>query len=324
MSSESRVIRPFRTADRTQNWIEENISIELRTGDSLHQKITPGGTSRIVARSLTSCTPFLVGLSSDLYGAFLDDLNEIGGYEEDSFRLLVVIKSAYLKRVSVIKEFAMSEIQDLGASIELHDELFGCIHHGWELSVVLVLHESQMPKAGIAWRRGTWMARADFLVASPTEGLGFTPRALTDELRKKFELSEKSTRYVQVIDGMSILDGATVDQVIEYYVDEGLLRNLSSSPSSPFSVLEQSRIFLDAASFIVTEACRDEEFKEKNVDDLKDSVVHKFLVLLAGDNTTTQQDWLDIWQRSPAKVIAQIESHADMAQKIEKVMAALI
>jgi hypothetical protein len=167
------------------------------------------------------------------------------------------------------------------------------------------------------------LARADFLVASPTEGLGFTPRALTDEIRAHYELSQKATRFAQVVDGMSILDGATVDSVLEYYVDENLLQRLSSNPTSPFSILEQSRIFLDAASFVVTEACRDNDFMGKSIEDLKDSVVHKFLVLLAGDNKSAQQNWLSVWQESPARVIAQIESHADIAEKIEKVMAGL-
>ena len=323
MSSETRIVRPFKSADQTHDWINENLRIELLSGEAVVQKLTPGTTSRIEAKALSSCTPTLVGINKELYDVIVSDCAEIGGYEAGNLRLLVVIKSSYLKRVSMIKEFSVEEILDLPKALQLQDDLFSCVHHGWELSVILLLSEPQQPQAGIAWRRGTWLARADFLVASPTEGLGFTPRALTDEIRAHYELSQKATRFAQVVDGMSILDGATVDSVLEYYVDENLLQRLSSNPTSPFSILEQSRIFLDAASFVVTEACRDNDFVGKSIEDLKDSVVHKFLVLLAGDNKSAQQNWLSVWQESPARVIAQIESHADIAEKIEKVMAGL-
>ena len=321
MSSETRVVRPFKSADKTQDWINENLSIELVSGASVLEKLNPGSTSRIDANSLISCSPLLTGINENLYEAVMADATNIGGLNPENLRLLVVIKSSYLKQVSLISEYSIEEIRGLSNSIPLNDELFRCVHHGWEVSILLVLSKSSIPQPGVAWRRGTWLARADFLVASPTEGLGFTPRALTEEIRAHYELSQKTTRYAQVVDGMSILDGATVDSVLEYYVDETLLQRLSASPTSPFSILEQTRIFLDAASFVVTEACRDSDFRGKQVEDVKDSVVHKFLILLAGDNKAAQQSWLAVWQESPAKIIAQIEAHANLAEKIEKVMA---
>lgn len=323
MSSETRVVRPFQSADKTQDWINDNLRIELVSGTSILEKLTPGSTSRIDANTLLSCSPLLTGIDENLYKAVIADATDMGGLDPENLKILVVVKSSYLKQVSLISEYSVEEIRGLSNSIPLNDELFKCVHHGWEVSVLLLLSNSSIPQPGVAWRRGTWLARVDFLVASPTEGLGFTPRALTEEIRTHYELSQKTTRYAQVVDGMSILDGATVDAVLEYYVDEALLQRLSASPTSPFSILEQTRIFLDAASFVVTEACRDSDFRGKSVDDVKDSVVHKFLILLAGDNKADQKSWLAIWQDSPAKIIAQIEAHANLAEKIEKVMAGI-
>ena len=323
MSSETRVIRPFRTAEETQDWLNENLVVQLMDGGNILQSMSPGSTSRVSSETLKHCKVAISGWDSGLTSALQTDIKEFLNADEEKIKLVIVGKSKFLKRTSLIHEYTIKELSLLPLIILLEDEVFSCIHNGWEVSVAVVISSSLSPEPGLAWRRGTWLARVDFAVASPTEGLGFTPRALTDEIRREFSLSLKTTRFAQVVDGLSILDGETVDSVLEYYVDEELMSRLSASPTSPFSILEQARIFVDAASFVVTEACREEDFRNRSLADVRGSVVHKFLVLLAGDDVLSQQAWLSRWQQSPSHVIAQIEAHADLSDKIQKVMAGL-
>jgi hypothetical protein len=318
MSSETRLVRPFRDAVRTQKVLENEVTIRLFDAERLAGEIVAGSTIRVPAEQLQTRRIVLSGLNENLADAISRDLVDLKEVDDSNVELIIVASSSYLKKTEVLRRCRVSSFSSLESEMQLFSPIFECIHHGWEIIVVLVLSKNQVPKVGLPWRKGTWLAKVHFTVANPVEGIGFTPRPLTEEVRKRFSLHPQTTRYSANVDGVSVMDCSSLDEAIEYYVDEDLMIQLSSNPSSPFSVLEQTRIFLDAMSFVVSEISRTEEFADSTLIDLEGNLAHKILVLLAGDGHLSQDMWLSEWQQSPSKIFAGIEAHARLRDKLTK------
>jgi hypothetical protein len=321
MSSETRLIRPFQDASNTQRFFENHLTIDLINDGKISEQIVAGSTVRVSAEQLMVRTIALSGISHELEAIIYRDVAKIENSDPSKIELIVVAVSRFLKQTEVIKRIKLSSLSMLGNKIELESKVFQCVHHGWEVLVALVISESFEPKVGFPWRKGTWLAKVHYSVANPVEGIGFTPRVLSDEVRNYLSLHPQTTRYSMLSEGVSILECSNLDDALEFYVDENILTSLSAAPSSAFSILEQTRIFIDALGFIVSEISRAEGFRELTMEDVEGSLCHKILILLAGDGRQSQDAWLSEWQISPSKVLAGLEAHAKLNEKLGKAMA---
>jgi hypothetical protein len=314
VSSEVRLIRPFDSAVETQSLLEEGICLEISCDDQSFE-LVPGTSMRNLDPRTLLRANFVLRFRSE-NGSFMaktieSECSDSLGIDADDIRIAVVIKNRYLKRVDVQHMLTIGELRNL-KNIPITSDLRRSIHNGWTLTLAVVLNRDLPVVLDRATRRGSWLAKVEFQIASPREGVGFTPLPLTDELREQFRLGLGATRYALLKDGVSLLESSTVDEVLEYYVDENLLTRLSADSSGKLSKLEQVRIFLDAASFVVAEATRIPGFGGFQLVDLKGTILEKFLILLVGEDSSLQREWLVAWQQTPSRFMAGLEDACEL------------
>lgn len=323
MNSEHRIIRPFRDMQSAQGWMDRTLKCRLLHGDERIVDLSPGETARMDANVLRGSTVQVVadGGWGGLRKALLEDLGQMSDLRESQIILVFAVRTSYLKRLEVVKMLHPTEIGHQSEVIRLESTLFRAVHHGWRLDVLLALGEELRYRPGLPWRKGSWLARARFEVADPLEGMGFTPRPLTDEIREAYGLPADATRYIRIIDDQTILECTALDELLEYYVDEQLLSRLSNDPTSDPSRLEQTRIFLDAASFLIRKAHSEDGFEESRLDDVDGTVIDKFLRYLAGDEAEGRRRWLTAWKNDPERVLAAVESQTGLAKLLNRQLA---
>lgn len=314
MSSEIRLIRPFDSAVETQSLLEQGIYLEISCDDE-NFELVPGTSIRNLEPRTLLKANFVLRFRSENGSSIAkkieSECSESLGIDANDIRIAVVIKNRYLKRVDVQHMLTIGEFRNL-KNIPITSDLRRSIHNGWTLTLAVVLNRGLPIVPGRATRRGSWLAKVEFQISSPREGVGFTPLPLTDALREQFKLGSGTTRYALLKDGVSLRESSTVDEVLEYYVDEELLTRLSADSSGKLSKLEQVRIFLDAASFVVAEATRIPNFGLLQLTDLKETILEKFLILLVGEDVSLQREWLITWQQTPSRFMAGLEDACDL------------
>lgn len=319
MNSESRIVRPYVGIDRLQRCLDE---VGLDVGG---EEIEVGGERILTAEKYLSLPVSIVLADDDTELSSLR-YELAGGTEElgldaSDVELAVVAYSARLKRTDLVWRLRVTELEDLPARIEVASAAerpaglrapFG----GCRVELYLCLSKQLEQEALRPWRLGTWIARARFKLRTDLGEFGFTPRALTDELRKEFKLPEGTNRYVRV-------DGATVpgvgEESVELYVDEELLGQLSEFKSTFGAIALQRQLFLDALSAIAFESLREPDFQDKSIDELEDSLCGRVVRLVAAaglkDTATVRRDKeegaLNMLRDDPARFLAHLEAECD-------------
>ena len=231
MRSLSPVIKPFLSAANSEAWLRTNSLMEITPQGSDCILIEADSTRRLEPSEMKSSKVGFrfsetAGALDDFLDTLSNDLRSCIEGEESSARFQIWAVSPYLKRSALIKDYNLTSLSEVGDFIPLESALFKCIHNGFNLKVQILLSEAIPLESGKPWRKGTILSEVIFRVRNTMDGIGFTPRSLTEEIRTQFHLGPGVTRFLRLTDETtSITQGEIVDDVLEFYVDEDLLQN---------------------------------------------------------------------------------------------------
>ena len=238
------------------------------------------------------------------------------GFDLSGLTLLVLATTPYLKITNVVHEVSCANLDAMARVVALTEpnrpEAFCAPHHGATVDVFLLLSRAREPLPLRPWRRGTWLARETFSIATERSQRLFHPRPLDDEMRKQFGLPRKTMRYIRMddVNPLEPYDAGALD----LYVDRELLDNLSARARTrtPVSQAMQLQLAQDVIAAIVhAAAARGSDLKGRTWTDLGDSLLARVLRIAARAGVSHEQLLREV-TADPAKVVAHAESALDV------------
>lgn len=333
MAEENRVVRPFITPTQAQDWMNENIYLEIQPmidgqPDGKAIAVNSGETQRLDSKTfLTSDFSIMVKQSADVsvFEKHLVNFAEaVSVGVKNAFSVVLIGSSNYLKFSDEISRWTIAEFAKSACGFKFakaggeRTRAARTVHSGSTFELVVVLNQELPKVVGKPWRRGTWVAKSSYSLGNPLEGFGFTPLLLTDDKRHEFNLGANTFKFARKnpFNGQ-LYDSETLDDFIEFYVDEETLNLLSAAPRSAQSAFIQTEIFLSAIEFLVTEACSDPELHEKTLEDVKEKLIGKLLSALSvKENDAELNRCFQLLKQSPQSFLNQFEDLVDYKKKI--------
>ena len=313
MSSETRTVRPFEVSRSLANLLSEAV---LRFGSD---ECDAGGRVTILDPELHTRKRGEIHWTRDdeSFEAFRKALAEgaaADGLDRSALALLIVAATPYLKITNVAHQASCANLDALARVVALTEpnrpEALCAPHHGARVDVFLVLQRTLEPRPLRPWRRGTWLARETFRIATEQAQRLFHPKPLDDEMRKQLGLPQKTMRYVKMddVDPLESYDAGALD----LYVDREFLDDLSARSRSPVSQAMQLQLAQDViAAIVYAAAARESDLKRRTWTDLGDSLLARVLRIATKAGPSHEQLLREVTV-DPAKVIAHAEAALDV------------
>ncbi len=193
----------------------------------------------------------------------------------------------------------------------------GCI-----VTVQFVLHED-LPvserQPGRPWRKGSWLAKIRIKV-SAARGSGLAPRFLTEQLRRRLGVGDRSSSYVDLRADTSGLHLVTdLSEVMSVFIDEEALKKATElKPNGEFAtpagealvlrwVMDTYRALVHAFRF----DDRLDEF-DPDVDEHRHTYLYGLLQQVSEYGDVTIDEALNILKDQPNRFVALIENSLDL------------
>ena len=322
MARENRDLRPFDDLSEMQAWLEEKVTLHVcpKEGAGKIEDLVcaAGSTLRVDPRTLATAdvrlhidVEELVTVQRDVATQFA---KRLGAKKHDIFSIVLYATSSFLHFTDEIIRWGFEDLAKMHGGFSLlnpngsRPRSLRLPHNGTEFHLAVILNSELKPQVGLPHRLGTWLARTTFRLANPAEGIGFTPRHLTDEIRADLKLSEGTTSFPQINPvSPSLLEAHLLDDFVFFYVDSPTLDRLSAHPLHPQSALLQTQIFIDAMKFVVGEFHRLENKNELRLNDVDSKLIGRLLRVVSSDDPLLLQSWLEILRNQPEAFIAEVE-----------------
>lgn len=315
MSSETRVVRPFTGIDHFERVVSDAQLFVGMDGYEAGSRVTVSAEDYLARpMELTLAgegEPFEIAVDHLTTG--LRDLDLNGG----DISLAIIASSPTLKMTDVVADVPLGELRTLERVYRVADRrrprALMAPRGGCNLSLYLYLNRTLVPAALRPWRKGTWLAKADFRVRTDLGASGFTPRPLDDEQRKRLGLHDKTVRYVEIDDAGLIADAADLS-TLDVWVDAELLAQLNANSRSPAAEALQRQIFIDAVSAIVYSASR--LLDSQTYSDLEETIVGRVIDLVAGSKASddAKDSAVNMVKNNPARFVALTEGVIDFGR----------
>lgn len=316
MSSEVRVVRPYRGVERLDQSFREAV---LHVGDHA----IAAGQSGLVPVSSYLATRMTLVLAPDDHALATFRAEVEKGLEEAMIpaamvQLVAVASTGRLRLAEVVLRHPVAALDELPKTVQLADaddrpDVFAAPFSGCRLDLYLDLVSSLDPLPLRPWRKGTWLAHASFEVSTDVGDVGFTPLELTDEIKTLHGIPKETIRYV-VVD--AITDPDQSNDAVQLYVDPEVLAELAVHPRSLAAVNFQRQLFLDAVRTAVFEFARDQAHLGLTPGDLEGSFIGRLLVRVCGPpGAMSAEEYGSLLERQlaearndPAKFVARLEA----------------
>jgi len=340
VATENRVVRPFRSPDSVQDWLEENVhvAIDFLDGDgeiSDSISVRAGETKRPDAASFMRSRVSL-GLDADASITRLQEALKtygrgLGEAGEDLLEFVLYGTTSYLRFTEELgrwkpREFAVKFADPLVLANGAvgRTRVLSTPHHGCTLDLVLMLASDLPPRPMVPHRRGTWLARTRFTIGNTIEGLGFRPIPLTADLRRELGLDPQTVKFARLnpYNGQ-LLESETLDDFLEFYVDADLLQMLSAAPRQAHSVFLQTDIFLTAVQFVVLESSRSGELQGKTIGDIGETLIKRLIRAISDESVPGMERWLSVLQTNPLAFLAKWEEIAEYRNRVDRLIGSV-
>lgn len=324
MSSERRVVRPFIGLEPFQKAMD---AVRARIGEF---DLEPGGRVTVPSNSFRH-DPLVVLLTRE--GVDSQDLRdeliratEAIDLDSSAVELVVVASTRRLKLSQLVHRSPLSDPDSVPASVILTRATVQALQTpfgGCDVEVALILATAIDGKPLRPRRLGTWLGRATFHVRTDLGGLGFTPRALTDEIRKELGLPLDTVRYVEIQPEL-VVEPATADESVTLYVDERVLSSLNQNPNTPWARSMQRQLFLDVVAAIVRDVSRVDNFPSLTLADIDDSLLLRVIDAAVKSGTKgssrptapEREIEMERLREKPAHFLAKLEAACGMASDL--------
>ncbi len=325
MPRENRDVRPFVDLAELESIWEECVTVRAiptTSGASEPIVCTAWSTQRIEPQTLATAEVHL-HIPSDQVVLPMMRITEafakkLGLKDVSAFSVVLQATSPFLKFTDELLRCTMDEVETWRGGINLtpvggRPRSLQLPHNGTRFDLMVVLNRALKKSPGIPWRLGTWLAHLQFTFANPSDGIGFTPIPLTDELRQEFGVSSGSLFYPRVKPNQPDWQRANYfDDFGEFYVDSEVLDLLAAAPREQQSAIAQTQIFLHALNFLVMEFQRDERRDSISLGEVNDGLMGRLLRVVSGESQNELEAWFNVLKREPSKFVAALESAADI------------
>ena len=238
MARENRDLRPFDDLSEMQTWLEEKVTLHVCPNEGAGKiedlVCAAGSTLRVDPRTLATADiklhikmDELITLQRDVANQFA---KRLGSKKHDIFSIVLYGTSSFLHFSDEILRWGFEDLAKMHGGFSLlnpdgsRPRSLRLPHHGTKFDLAVVLNSELKPQIGLPYRLGTWLARTTFRLANPAEGIGFTPRHLTDEIRADLKLSEGTASFPQINPvSPSLLEAKLLDDFVFFYVDSPLV-----------------------------------------------------------------------------------------------------
>lgn len=243
MSSETRVVRPYLGVERFQSALD---GASLTVGAEI---VFPGETLTLSGSAFRS-DPITLRLG-DLE-VLMKDLTaavETAELSLEELDLVVIARTPYLRMADVVAHIPIDKLDSSEIAVRSSGiRAFETPHGGCDLDCFISLGTKLPPRPLRAHLKGTWLGRVTFPLRTDLGELGFTPRALTDEVREQYGLPDGALRFV-ALDG-EIAEASGLDDVIQLYLEPSILAELNQGAGTPAGKTLQQQLFLDVIGAI--------------------------------------------------------------------------
>jgi hypothetical protein len=277
MASETRALRPFETFSQTQSLLRDVVKIasaDPKKGAALaHQRLA-------LTRDeyLDGDVVLWMGRNNEDHARLVEtvdaELRQLYPGLPGVVHLVVSISNKRLKMTDLLLNIPIRSGSDVPMRIELHRSGKGNSRprplqtpgDGCEVLVELLVG-SDLDRDKLleerAWRKGSWLARVPIGIVCSSDFSGPRPLPLTAAVREQFEIGQSTVHYCRVIStNESLVNAGSLDDVLEYYVDDVVLAAVTGQPNEPWSQKLQLEWILDAIKTFVLIAMSEPSFDE--------------------------------------------------------------
>lgn len=338
MSREIRKVRPFDTLDESERRMREGVQIvampSAKGADDLANAFD--GQALQVSRDVYLYEQFELFLfrhpadNAEFVDAAAREIRSMYRFDPSIVHLVVQVHNKRLRMTDVVFDqpivggeiplsIALAEKDRTGTASRprgLCTPGDGC-----EVVVELLLAEDvpeERRSPGIAWRKGSWLARVAIRVTTGPVGGGPAPLPLDAEAREQFQVPANAQHYIRrLATGESILRKSSFDEVVEFYVDEPVLRSVVEDPNTSTSALLQYRWILMCAEAVLAMAMAEDEFDAFDpTGDNSESLVRSILDrVVDGRSVRDVSAALELLKQDRGLFMAMLEDRAELVTR---------
>lgn len=280
MNTEEQVVRPYEGLDRISGALD---GCHLMFGP---HRVDPAKILRVSDHEFLNLPAALwVARDEDSLDAFHTDLYEgLAACEVEPVdaELVVVVSTPRLKIADVAVRHSLDKpllSPHIGLTPDARPAPFKAPTGGARVDVYVALGRDLDPAPLRAWRKGTWLAHQQLEVRTEAGDVGFVVLPLTEDRRYDFDLPPGSIRHIVIDDPLAPTDDA---DVIEIYVDEEILGQMTHRPTSAVAELFQRQLFLDAMTAVISTATASASLHGLSWGDVEDTLLGRVLSRIAG------------------------------------------
>ena len=321
MAEENRVVRPFRAPDELQDWMNQNIFLEVQPLTDGHADgdlitVAAGETKRLEPKTyLTADITLRISPDADIdsFTSGLTKYAKLIGSGKQVLSIMLFGSSSFLKFSDELCRWSVSEFERSGDGYKIastgpsRPRAAKTAHNGASFELAVVLQQQLGSVVGMPWRLGTWILRSSFSLGNPLEGFGFTPLPLTKEKRIELGIGPETFKFAKKSDFNDLFESETLDDYIEFYVDEEILNRLSAAPRNAQSAFIQTEIFLSAIEFVVLAASTDRDLQDKSLQEISGTLVDKLLRAISTERVDDLNKWFSLLKNDPQKFLTKYE-----------------
>lgn len=340
MAKENRDVRPFLDLQIVQDWFEEHITLQVRPAEAIgtssgNLDCEPWTTLRIEPRTLATAGISLSVKEDEpilhLAAVARSFATQIGATDENDFSILIIGSTPFLKISDVLERWNFSDLEKLRGGFSLAEagkprpRCLQTPHSGFTLELVVVLNKELPANTGYPVRLGTWLARTQFRVCNPAEGIGFTPLTLTDEIREELGIRKQTATHRQIReDQPDLREADKLDDFVAFYVDKDMLDRLATNPRHAQSALKQTEIFIEAIDFLVMEFHRLDDIHEITLGEVDGKLIGRLLRIVSSDDPSDLEAWLEVLKTEPSDFMAAVQAQCNYRDRADDALSLMI
>lgn len=232
----------------------------------------------------------LTWYSGDLFEDFLDRLRSVAealAVELGDLAFAITTTTRYLGIQDVVAVIPLDTLDESGNVVDLRHrkpDAAGLSSgvRGGRIDAYLLLWKQQKQTAALRpWRKGTWLARTHFTIATDHEESLFLPQPLTDTERKEEGLSPGVMRHVK-IQG-PVWEDYDPDHPPIVYVDADTLSEMEAHPKDPVSRILQAELACVFLRSVLTAAyAQRDEWENGGWETVRGSLLGRVLRAIVG------------------------------------------
>lgn len=310
MSRETRTLRPFSAPsafNEALQFAQFHMGEQICDADS---RITIESASAFL-RAKPALSWARDNAEMEMFRSLLGAGVKESGISPSQLGLVVTAYSGFLKMVDVCYLARLSDCSSLERLVPLSEcrpRALQASTHGATVSAHIALLQQQERRALQPWRKGTWLARAQFRLDLETTIMSiFRPTPMDDAKRQELGLPKGTARYFALNDHDPFGPFGDTESPT-FYVDEDLLSRLNAEATSPLSKALQAQLVCDfIVGLVLASNARNADQHEWET--LKDSLIGRVVELVAGRNATQddRENALGLLRTDPTAFIARAE-----------------